>query len=68
MNDPTSPLPSAHADDGEVHYRFNLTGLDEGLRKDLEANAHLARRTPAQRLADIINRKLVPVGIKLEAA
>jgi hypothetical protein len=65
MND---PLPSAPADNGEVHYRFNLTGLDEGLRKDLEANAHLARRTPAQRLADIINRKLAHVGIKLEAA
>jgi hypothetical protein len=64
---PDDPLPH-DTDTGEVLLKLNLSQLPPELRRDLEANAHLQRTTPTGLIARLINRKLEPAGIKLEAA
>jgi hypothetical protein len=58
----------ADRDSGSVLLKLNLQNLPPEVRRDLEANAHLARTTPAGLIARLLNRRLEPAGIKLEAA
>ena len=67
MSKPT-PLPEADTDHGEVLLKLNLRNLPPEVRRDLEANAHLQRTSPAGLIARLLNRKLAPAGITLEAA
>lgn len=41
-----------------IEVEIDPAELPEQTRKDLEANAHLSRKTPGQLLADIISKKL----------
>lgn len=41
-----------------IEVEIDPAELPEQTRKDLEANAQLSRKTPAQLLADIISKKL----------
>jgi len=65
MPDPSQPPDT---DTGEVLLKLNLSNLPPELRRDLEANAHLQRTSPAGLIARLLNRKLAPAGITLEAA
>lgn len=65
MSDPTPPT---HADDGEVLLKLNTRNLPPDVLRDLEANAHLQRLSPAGLIARLLNTKLAPAGITLEAA
>ena len=68
MNTPSGTPDHTAADDGEVLYKINLRNLPPEMRRDLEANAHLKRTTPVGLIAQLLNRKLAPAGITLEAA
>lgn len=64
----TPPAPSPLTDDGEVLLKLNTRNLPPEVLRDLEANAHLQRTTPAGLIARLLNTKLAPAGISLEAA
>lgn len=63
-----SPAKPALADEGEVFLKLNLDNLSPDVRRDLEAHARLARTTPVNHIAHLLNLKLAPAGITLEAA
>lgn len=66
MSEPTATPPLT--DDGEVFLKLNLDNLSPDVRRDLEAHARLARTTPVNHIAHLLNLKLAPAGITLEAA
>lgn len=62
----TMSTPSATI---QIEVFLDPNELPEQTRKDLEANAHLKRTTPAKLLADIIQKKLrEPFIVKPKAA
>ncbi len=71
MTPPANPAPPAAAtpsDDGEVLFRIDTRSMPESIKKDLEANAHLARTTPENLLAQRLSQRLAAFGVTVRAA
>lgn len=58
MNTPKSPPTTPPPPDIEVIVRYPAAAVDPVTRRDFEARAHLARRSPAEHLAALLQKRL----------